>query len=68
MAVAAAPQPSFEDSYDPYAATTDNKGSVAITELLEKTHGRFSSHLNDALARFKNMRRAGRQSDLDQGV
>jgi pentatricopeptide repeat protein len=54
------PQPSFEDSYDPYAATTDNKGSVAITELLEKTHGRFSSHLNDALSRFKNLRRAGR--------
>ena len=53
-------QSSFEDSYDPYAATTDNRGSVAITELLEKTHGRSSSHLNDALARFKNMRRAGR--------
>jgi pentatricopeptide repeat protein len=53
-------QPSFDDSYDPYAAMTDNKGSVAITELLEKTHGRYSSHLNDALSRFKNMRRAGR--------
>jgi pentatricopeptide repeat protein len=58
--VAQPQQPSFEDTYDPYAATTDNKGSVAITELLEKTHGRFSSNLNDALARFKNMRRAGR--------
>jgi pentatricopeptide repeat protein len=52
--------PSFEDSYDPYAATTDNKGSVAITELLEKTHGRPASHLNEALMKFKNMRRAGR--------
>ncbi|KIW06981.1 uncharacterized protein PV09_02640 [Verruconis gallopava] len=55
-----AQQLAFDDSFDPYAATTDNKGSVAITELLEKTHGRFSSHLNDALARFKNIRRAGR--------
>ncbi|OCK86426.1 hypothetical protein K432DRAFT_430967 [Lepidopterella palustris CBS 459.81] len=52
--------PAYEDSFDPYAATTDNKGSVAITELLEKTHGRSASHLNEALMRFKNMRRAGR--------
>jgi len=52
--------PSFEDSYDPYVATTDNKGSVVITDLLEKTHGKFSSHLNEALTRFKNMRRLGR--------
>ncbi|KAJ9667489.1 hypothetical protein H2201_002358 [Coniosporium apollinis] len=49
-----------EDAFDPYAATTDNKGSVAITDLLEKTHGRSSSHLNEALSKFKNMRRAGR--------
>lgn len=52
--------PTFEDQYDPYAASTDNKGSVSITELLEKTHGRSSSHLNEALMKFKNMRRAGR--------
>ncbi|KAF2018602.1 hypothetical protein BU24DRAFT_100495 [Aaosphaeria arxii CBS 175.79] len=52
--------PTFEDSYDPYAATTDMKGSNAITELLEKTHGRSASHLNEALMKFKNMRRAGR--------
>jgi pentatricopeptide repeat protein len=52
--------PSLEDTYDPYAASTDNRGSVAITDLLEKTHGKFSSHLNDALTRFKNMRRLGR--------
>jgi pentatricopeptide repeat protein len=56
----ASPAPAFEESFDPYAATTDNKGSVAITDLLEKTHGKFSSHLNEALVRFKNMRRAGR--------
>ncbi|EUC39938.1 hypothetical protein COCMIDRAFT_10077 [Bipolaris oryzae ATCC 44560] len=52
--------PTFEDQYDPYAASTDNKGSVAITELLEKTHGRSSNHLNEALMKFRNMRRAGR--------
>ncbi|OAL50639.1 hypothetical protein IQ07DRAFT_432985 [Pyrenochaeta sp. DS3sAY3a] len=52
--------PTFEDQFDPYAASTDNKGSVAITELLEKTHGRSSSHLNEALMKFKNMRRTGR--------
>ncbi|KAF1984787.1 hypothetical protein K402DRAFT_136292 [Aulographum hederae CBS 113979] len=52
--------PSFEESYDPYAVTTDNKGSVAITDLLDKPHGRSSSHLNEALNKFKNMRRAGR--------
>jgi pentatricopeptide repeat protein len=53
-------QPVAEDSYDPYTTTTDNKGSAVITDLLEKTHGRFANHLNDALTRFKNMRRAGR--------
>lgn len=52
--------PSFEDTHDPYAANTDNKGSVVITELLEKTHGRSASHLNEALMKFRNMRRAGR--------
>lgn len=52
--------PAFDDSFDPYASTTDNKGSVAITDLLEKTHGRSASHLNEALIKFKNMRRAGR--------
>jgi pentatricopeptide repeat protein len=53
-------QPALEDSYDPYAQTTDNKGSVIITDLLEKPHGKFSNHLNEALVRFRNMRRAGR--------
>lgn len=56
----APPARTFEDSFDPYAATTDNKGSVAITELLEKTHGRSASHLNEALMKLRNMRRAGR--------
>ena len=50
----------FEDTPDPYAATTDAKGSIAITDMLERTHGKFSVHLNDALSRFRNIRRAGR--------
>lgn len=53
-------QPAFEDSFDPYAARTDNKGSVAITDLLEKAQGRPAAILNEALAKFRNMRRAGR--------
>ncbi|KAL5116558.1 hypothetical protein ACEQ8H_005554 [Pleosporales sp. CAS-2024a] len=60
QATVAPAAPTFEDQYDPYAASTDNKGSVVITELLEKTHGRSASHLHEALMKFKNMRRAGR--------
>ncbi|KAI9665520.1 MAG: hypothetical protein M1831_001662 [Alyxoria varia] len=60
-AVPYSPAPAaFEDSYDPYGSSTDFKGSTAIAEELEKTHGRFSSHLNEALTRFRNMRRTGR--------
>ena len=46
-----------EDSYDPYASATDVKGSNAINELLERPQGR---RLNDALTKFRNMRRVGR--------
>lgn len=53
-------QPTFDDSFDPYAGRTDNKGSVAITDLLEKPHGKSASHLNEALTKFRNIRRAGR--------
>ena len=50
----------YEDSFDPYAPTTDNKGSVAIIDMLEKSRGKSSAHLQDGLARFHNMRRTGR--------
>ncbi|KAK5112650.1 hypothetical protein LTR62_003966 [Meristemomyces frigidus] len=50
-------QPSFEDVYDPYAARTDVKGSNAINDLLERPPGR---RMNEALTKFKNMRRIGR--------
>jgi pentatricopeptide repeat protein len=48
---------SFEDTYDPYSSRTDVKGSNAINDMLERPHGR---RMNEALAKFRNMRRAGR--------
>ena len=48
------------EAYDPYAYNTDYRASTIIAEKLESTTGRPESHLNDALARFKNVRRAGR--------
>lgn len=52
--------PAFDNSIDPYAARTDNKGSLAITDLLEKGYGRPTAILNDAMTKFRNIRRAGR--------
>ncbi|KAI0538055.1 hypothetical protein GGR58DRAFT_469361 [Xylaria digitata] len=52
--------PSFEDNFDPYAHTTDFKGSSIISDELEGAHGRKGPRLQEALGRFRNMRRAGR--------
>ena len=49
--------PAFDESFDPYAARTDVKASNAINELLERPHGR---RMNEALTKFRNMRRVGR--------
>ncbi|KZF23251.1 pentatricopeptide repeat protein [Xylona heveae TC161] len=49
-----------EDAFDPHAASTDFKGSVAIAETLEKGHGSVSARLEETLNRVKSMRRAGR--------
>ena len=54
------PSVSFEDSYDPYASSTDFKGSNFIADELEKPHGSHAHHLQEALFRFRNMRRLGR--------
>lgn len=51
---------SIEDTFDPYARSTDFRGSSLIAEELEATHGRKGPRMNDALNRFRNMRRAGR--------
>jgi pentatricopeptide repeat protein len=54
--------PPYEDTYDPYAASTDFKGSALIADELERGNGGRAkgSRLNEALARFRNIRRAGR--------
>lgn len=53
--------PAYEDNFDPYSASTDFKGSALIADELERGNGsRKASKLNDALARFRNIRRAGR--------
>ena len=46
-------------SFDPYAHSTDFRGSALIADELESNSGRLESHLNEALLRLKNMRRAG---------
>ncbi|KAF2157469.1 hypothetical protein K461DRAFT_235717 [Myriangium duriaei CBS 260.36] len=51
---------SFDDSFDPYLARTDHKGSVIITDILEKNAGRPAAVINEALTKFRNIRRAGR--------
>lgn len=51
------PVPAVHDTYDPYAARTDVKGSNQINELLERSQGR---RMNEALTKFRNMRRVGR--------
>ncbi|KAG5933747.1 hypothetical protein E4U53_000882 [Claviceps sorghi] len=51
---------SFEDNFDPYAHNTDLKGSSIIIDELEGSGGRRHSRLNEALGRFRNIRRAGR--------
>ncbi|OAX78344.1 hypothetical protein ACJ72_07350 [Emergomyces africanus] len=49
-----------EDTFDPYAHATDFRGSAVIADILENTSGRVENHLNDAMIKFKNMRRIGR--------
>ncbi|KMP00602.1 PPR repeat protein [Coccidioides immitis RMSCC 2394] len=49
-----------EDSFDPYAHSTDFRGSSMIAEELENTRGRPEDHLNTAMIKFRNMRRIGR--------
>lgn len=48
----------FADTHDPYAARTDFRGSTTIVELLDNR--RTNAGLNEALAKFKNIRLAGR--------
>lgn len=52
--------PAMDESFDPYGHSTDFRGSAIIADELEKTYGRHSQHLSEALSRFRNIRRAGR--------
>ncbi|MCJ1375280.1 hypothetical protein MMC20_006515 [Loxospora ochrophaea] len=52
--------PVYSDTFDPYSGTTDYKGSAVIAEELERHDAKTSTGLNEALLRFKNIRRAGR--------
>ena len=45
---------------DPYANTLDLRGSTAIIDELEKHGGSAATALHEALARLRNIRRAGR--------
>jgi pentatricopeptide repeat protein len=62
VAPAFAAAPTFEDTYDPYAASTDFRGSTLIADELERgsPNRPKSARLSDALDRFRNIRRAGR--------
>lgn len=51
---------SHDDNFDPHAHNTDFKGSSLIADDLEDNHGRKGPRLNEALNRFRNIRRAGR--------
>ena len=48
------------DSFDPYVQLIDYRASKIISEMLESNTGRIDNHLSDALARLRNVRRAGR--------
>lgn len=50
-------KPAFDDAFDPYAARTDVKGSNLINDLLDRPQSR---RMNEALTKFRNMRRVGR--------
>lgn len=50
----------YADTSDPYAAATDYRGSTIIVEELENHRARTGASLNEALMRFRNIRRAGR--------
>ena len=54
------PSPAYNDNFDPYANGLDQRGSSMIVEELEKQGIPSSQGLNEALAKFRNIRRAGK--------
>ncbi|MCJ1287741.1 hypothetical protein MMC26_007093 [Xylographa opegraphella] len=49
-----------DEAFDPHAALVDHRGSAIIVDELEKQGNRTGANLNEALLRFRNIRRAGR--------
>ncbi|MCJ1477717.1 hypothetical protein MMC13_006390 [Lambiella insularis] len=52
--------PIYNETLDPYAAMVDHRGSAMIVEELERQGAKGGASLNEALLRFRNIRRAGR--------
>lgn len=51
---------SIANSYDPYAATTDIRGSNIMADVLDSHRAGTLAALNEALSRLRDMRRIGR--------
>ncbi|KAL8840697.1 MAG: hypothetical protein Q9170_001215 [Blastenia crenularia] len=47
-------------TYDPYAASIDHRGSNLIVDVLDNVRSKSSANLDEALSRFRSMRRVGR--------
>lgn len=52
--------PRDDANFDPYFHSADTRGSLLITDELDGPRTRKAPRLNEALTRFRNMRRAGR--------
>ncbi|KAI4271970.1 MAG: hypothetical protein LQ337_005616 [Flavoplaca oasis] len=55
-----APSIAYSDDFDPYAATFDHRGSNIILDELDNPRLKSAANLDNALLRFRNMRRVGR--------
>ncbi|KAI4247401.1 MAG: hypothetical protein L6R42_009617, partial [Xanthoria sp. 1 TBL-2021] len=51
---------SYPDDFDPYGTTLDHRGSNIILDDLENPRHKSAADLDNALLRFRNMRRVGR--------
>ncbi|KAL8769973.1 MAG: hypothetical protein Q9209_004220 [Squamulea sp. 1 TL-2023] len=50
----------YPDTFDPYAATFDHRGSNIILDELDNPRSKNAAYLDASLSRFRNMRRVGR--------
>ncbi|KAL8969443.1 MAG: hypothetical protein Q9183_001995, partial [Haloplaca sp. 2 TL-2023] len=54
------PAGGYNETFDPYETRVDHRGSNIIVDLLDNVRGRHAVNLDEALTRFRNMRRIGR--------